>query len=308
MAEIAAALVKALRDQTGAGMMDCKKALAESKGDMAAAEDWLRKSGALKAAKKASRVAAEGLIGLAVGEHAGVLVEVNAETDFVARNEEFKGFVKSAAKLALAEGCDLEALLETNLGAASLKDTLTGLIAKIGENMSVRRLQLLAVEPGVVASYVHNAAGPELGKIGVLVALKSTADRAKLMDLGKKLAMHVAAASPIALTPAHVPAEVLAHEKAVQSEIIAKKAVGKPANIVEKMLEGSMRKYYEDVVLLDQTYVIDQETKIAKVIENAAKEFGTPVEITGFVRFQVGEGIEKVQSDLADEVAKMTGR
>ena len=307
MANITATMVKDLRDKTGAGMMDCKKALAETKGDMAAAEDWLRKSGALKAAKKATRVAAEGLIGLAVGEHSGVLVEVNAETDFVARNDDFKGFVKAASQLALQEGCDLEALMDKKLGAASVKDTLTGLIAKIGENMSVRRVQLLSVEPGVVASYVHNASSPELGKIGVLVALKSSADKAKLMDLGKKLAMHIAAASPIALTQAHISKEVLDHERSVQSEIVAQNAAGKPANIVEKMLEGRMRKYYEEVVLMEQTWVIDQETKVAKVIENASKEFGAPVEITGFVRFQVGEGIEKVQSDLADEVAKMTG-
>jgi len=234
-------------------------------------------------------------------------VEVNAETDFVARNDDFKGFVKSASQLALKEGCDLEALMDKKLGASSVKDTLTGLIAKIGENMSVRRVQLLSVEPGVVASYVHNASSPELGKIGVLVALKSTADRAKLMDLGKKLAMHIAAASPIALTQAHIPANVVEHERSVQADIVAQNAAGKPANIVEKMLEGRMRKYYEDVVLMEQTWVIDQETKVAKVIENASKEFATPVEITGFVRFQVGEGIEKVQSDLADEVAKMTG-
>ena len=308
MAEIPAPLVKALRDQTGAGMMECKKALTETKGDMAAAEDWLRKSGALKAAKKATRIAAEGLIGMAVGEHSGVLVEVNAETDFVSRNDEFKSFVKSAASIALKEGCDLETLLEKKIGGTSVKDTLTNLIAKIGENMSVRRVAALGVEPGVVASYVHNASGPELGKIGVLVALKSSADTAKLMELGKKLAMHVAAASPIALTPAHISKEVLEHERSVQAEIVKQNAAGKPANIVEKMLEGRMRKYYEDVVLMEQTYVIDQETKIAKVIENASKEFGTPVEVTGFIRFQVGEGIEKVQSDLADEVAKMTGK
>jgi len=307
MAEITAALVKALRDQTGAGMMECKKALTATNGDMAAAEDELRKSGALKAAKKATRVAAEGLIGLAVGEHSGVLVEVNAETDFVARNDQFKDFVKGAARIALTEGCDLEALMDKKMGAASVKNTLTEMIAKIGENMSVRRMQILSVEPGVVASYVHNASSPELGKIGVLVALKSTADRVRLMDLGKKLAMHIAAAAPIALTPAHISKEVLDHERSVQSEIVQQNAAGKPANIVEKMLEGRMRKYYEDVALMEQTWVIDQETKIAKVIENAAKEFGTPVEITGFVRFQVGEGIEKVQSDLADEVAKMTG-
>jgi elongation factor Ts len=307
MAEITASLVKDLREKTGAGMMDCKKALTENKGDMAAAEDWLRKTGLLKAAKKASRVAAEGLVGLAVEGGKGVVVEVNAETDFVARNEEFKAFVKNAAAVALKDGCDLETLLAKPMGAASVKDTLTALIAKIGENMSLRRVGSLAVEPGVVASYVHNAAGPDLGKIGVLVALKSTADTEKLLALGKQLAMHIAAASPIALNPQTIPAGMLAHEKAVQGEIIAKKAVGKPANIVEKMLEGSLRKFYEEVCLLEQVFVIDQKSKIAQVAENAGKEFGAPVEITGFLRFQVGEGIEKASGDFAGEVAKMAG-
>jgi elongation factor Ts len=307
MAEITAALVKQLRDKTGAGMMDCKKALAETKGDIDAAGDWLRKTGLLKAAKKASRVAAEGLIGVAVDDHTGVLVEVNAETDFVARNDEFKGFVKSAAELALKEGCTLEALMEKKLGGASVKDTLTALIAKIGENMSVRRVSAITVDPGVVSSYVHNAASPELGKIGVLVGLKSTADKAKLAALGKQLAMHIAAASPIALSPSHIPADVLEHEKSVQMEIVAKKAVGKPANIVEKMLEGSMRKYYEEVCLMEQVFVVDQSSKISAVIEKAGKDFGAPVEIVGFLRYQVGEGIEKRVDDFADEVAKMAG-
>jgi len=305
MAEITAALVKDLRDKTGAGMMDCKKALAETGGDMEAAADWLRKTGLLKAAKKASRVAAEGLIGLAAGKHSGVLVEVNSETDFVSRNDQFKDFVKAAAAIALEEGCDLEALLDKPMGGASVRETLTGLIAKIGENMSVRRVAALAVEPGVVASYVHNASGPELGKIGVLVALKSTADRDKLMALGKKIAMHIAAASPLALTPAHLSPEAIAHERAIQAELARQS--GKPEAVIEKMLEGRMRKYYEEVVLLEQTFVVDQETKVGKVVENAAKELGAAVEITGFVRFQVGEGIEKVQSDLADEVAKLAG-
>jgi len=307
MAEITASLVKELRDKTGAGMMDCKKALAETGGDLEAAGDWLRKTGLLKAAKKASRVAAEGLIGLAVGEHSGVLVEVNAETDFVARNDEFKGFVKAAAALALKEGCTLEALLEQKMGDATVQETLTALIAKIGENMSVRRVAALTVEPGVVSSYVHNAAGPELGKIGVLVALKSAAGRDKLAALGKQIAMHIAAASPIALSPAHIAPEVLAHEREVQSEIVKKNAAGKPDNIVEKMLEGRMRKYYEDVCLLEQVFVIDQASKISAVLEKAGKDFGTPVEIEGFLRFQVGEGIEKVTGDFADEVAKMAG-
>ena len=307
MAEITASLVKELRDKTGAGMMACKTALKETNGDIAAAGDWLRKNGELKAANKASRVTAEGLIGVAVGEHSGVLVEVNAETDFVGRNDEFKSFVKSAAELALEDGCALEALMAKKMGGGTVQETLTALIAKIGENMSVRRVASLSVDPGVVVSYVHNASAPELGKIGVLVALKSTAAKDKLLALGKQLAMHVAAASPIALSPAHIPAEVLEHERSLQAEIVAKKAVGKPANIVEKMLEGGMRKYYEEVCLLEQTFVIDQASKVSAVIEKAGKDFGAPVEIEGFLRLQVGEGIEKRSEDFADEVAKMAG-
>jgi len=305
MADITAGLVKELREQTGAGMMECKKALQATVGDLAQAEDWLRKNGALKAAKKATRTAAEGLVGLAVEGGKGVVVEVNSETDFVARNDDFKGFVTSVAKLALTHGESLEALNDAKLGDATVKDTLTALIAKIGENMALRRVG--SVEADVVASYVHNAAGPDLGKIGVLVALKSTADKEKLAALGKQLAMHVAAASPIALSPATIPAAVLEHEKAVQAEIVAKKAVGKPANIVEKMIEGSLRKFYEEVTLLEQVFVIDQQSKVSAVLEKAGKDFGAPVEIAAFLRWQVGEGIAKKTDDFADEVAKMAG-
>jgi len=306
MSQITAGMVKDLRDKTGAGMMDCKTALGETNGDMEAAIDWLRKKGISRAAKKAGRAAAEGLIGVAVGGDVGALVEVNAETDFVARNEEFKGFVKSAAQLALEEGGDLEKLLNRKMGDESVQHTLTELVAKIGENMSVRRTIALAVDPGVVSAYVHNAASPELGKIGVLVALKSTADKAKLATLGKQIAMHVAAAAPLALTPAHLPKEVVERERAIQTEIA--KQSGKPDNVIEKMMEGRMRKFYEETVLLQQTFVIDGETRIEKVVESAAKEFGTPVEIAGFVRFQVGEGIEKAESDFAEEVKQMAGR
>jgi elongation factor Ts len=272
---------------------------------MEAAVDWLRKKGISKAAKKAGRTAAEGLVGVAIGNDAGALVEVNAETDFVARNEEFKGFVKSAALLALEESGDVEKLLNRKMGAASVQATLTELVAKIGENLSVRRATALAVSPGVVAAYVHNATSPELGKIGVLVALKSTADKSKLSALGKQLAMHVAAAAPLALTPEHLDKAVVDRERAIQTEIA--KQSGKPDNVIEKMMEGRMRKFYEETVLLHQTFVIDGETRVEKVIEKAAKEFGTPVEIAGFVRFQVGEGIEKTDSDFADEVKQMAG-
>ena len=305
MTNITAALVKDLRDKTGAGMMDCKNALTENDGDMEAAIDWLRKKGISKAAKKAGRAAAEGLVGVATGDGAGALVEVNAETDFVARNEEFKGFVKSAAAIALKEGGDLQKLLGAAHGGATVESTLTALVAKIGENMSVRRTIALTVNPGVVAAYVHNAASPELGKIGVLVALKSTADKEKLSALAKQLAMHVAAAAPLAITPEHLSKDVVERERNVQTEIARQS--GKAEAVIEKMMEGRMRKFYEETVLLSQTFVIDGETQISKVIEKAAKELGAPITVEGFVRFQVGEGIEKAESDFADEVKQMAG-
>ena len=305
MANITASMVKDLRDKTGAGMMDCKNALNETGGDMEAAIDWLRKKGISKAAKKAGRAAAEGLIGIAVDGKSGVLLEVNAETDFVARNDEFKAFVKDATKLALKEGGDLEKLLTAPMGSATVQHTLTELVAKIGENMSVRRAAALSVDPGVVASYVHNATSPELGKIGVLVGLKSTGDADKLGGLAKQLAMHVAAASPLAISPEHLAPEVVERERNVQAEIARQS--GKPENIIEKMMEGRMRNFYKETVLLEQTFVIDNETQIAKVIEKTAKEIGAPITVEGFVRFQVGEGIEKVESDFASEVAQMAG-
>jgi elongation factor Ts len=308
MAEVTATMVRDLRDKTGAGMMDCKNALAETKGDIEAAVDLLRKKGITKAAKKAGRAAAEGLVGVATGGHVGALVEVNAETDFVARNDEFKGFVKAAAQLALEEDGDLEKVLGRKLGETTVQQTLTGLVAKIGENMSVRRTIALAVEPGVVSAYVHNASSPELGKIGVLVALKSTADKAKLAALGKQIAMHVAAASPLALTPAHLDKAVVEKERAIQADIARQS--GRPESVIEKMLEGRMRKFYEESVLLSQVFFSpdsDGKATVEKVVQNAAKELGAPVEIAGFVRYQVGEGIEKTESDFADEVAKMAG-
>ncbi len=306
MANITASMVKDLRDKTGAGMMDCKNALNETGGDMEAAIDWLRKKGISKAAKKAGRAAAEGLVGVAIDDGAGVLLEVNAETDFVARNEEFKEFVKNATALALQEGGDLEKLLGHPMGGSTVQQTLTELVAKIGENMSIRRAAAISVNPGVVSAYVHNAAAPELGKIGVLVALKSEGNREKLAALAKQIAMHVAAASPLAISPEHLAPEVVERERNVQAEIARQS--GRPENVIEKMMEGRMRKFYEETVLLSQTFVIDGETQVSKVIEKAAKELGAPVAIEGFVRFQVGEGIEKVESDFADEVAQMAGR
>ena len=305
MTAVTASMVKELRDKTGAGMMDCKSALSETGGDMEQAQDWLRKKGITKAAKKSGRAAAEGLVGVATGGNVGALVEVNAETDFVARNDEFKDFVKTAAKLALEEEGDLEKLLKRNMGAGDVAQTLTHLVAKIGENMSVRRTIMLAVDQGVVAAYVHNASSPELGKIGVLVALKSAAPADKLNALGKQLAMHIAAAAPLALSPDHLDKAVVEKERNIQADIARQS--GKPENLIEKMLEGRMRKFYEESVLLQQVFVVDGETRIEKVLEKASKEFGTPVTIEAFVRFQVGEGIEKADSDFADEVAKMAG-
>ncbi|HVP85811.1 MAG TPA: translation elongation factor Ts [Rhizomicrobium sp.] len=306
MSNITAAMVKDLRDKTGAGMMDCKAALAETNGDAEAAIDWLRTKGLMKAAKKAGRVAAEGLVGVAVGGDTGALVEVNSETDFVARNDQFKDFVKNAAEIALEIDGDLEKLLSKQIGGSTVQEELTGLIAKIGENMSVRRVAALAVKPGVVASYVHNATSPELGKIGVLVGLKSEGDAAKLSAFGKQLAMHVAAAAPLALTPEHLSAEIVERERNVQRELA--KQSGKPDNVIEKMIEGRMRKFYEESVLLSQIFVIDGETPVNKAVEKLAKEIGKPVEVVGFVRFQVGEGIEKIDDDFSDEVNKLAGR
>jgi elongation factor Ts len=251
-------------------------------------------------------VAAEGLVGVAVGGDTGALVEVNSETDFVARNDQFKEFVKNAAEIALEIDGDLEKLLAKPMGNATVQDELTGLIAKIGENMSVRRVAALAVKPGVVASYVHNASSPELGKIGVLVGLKSEGDTAKLSAFGKQLAMHVAAAAPLALTPEHLSADVIERERNVQRELA--KQSGKPDNVIDKMIEGRMRKFYEESVLMSQIFVIDGETPVNKAVEKLAKEIGKPVEVVGFVRYQVGEGIEKTDGDFTDEVNKLAGR
>ncbi|HSZ74911.1 MAG TPA: translation elongation factor Ts [Rhizomicrobium sp.] len=310
MSNITAGMVKDLRDKTGAGMMDCKAALNETNGDMEAAIDWLRKKGLSKAAKKAGRVAAEGLIGVASHDDAGALIEVNSETDFVARNDQFKDFVKSAAHLALDAEGDLEKLLAMRMhGGGSVQEVITDMVAKIGENMSVRRAAVLGVAPGIVASYVHNAIAPNLGKIGVLVALRSEGDKQKLAALGRQLAMHIAFAAPLALKPEELPTDVVARERAVQADIARES--GKPENVIEKMLEGRMRKFYEESVLLSQIFQSadsDGKTSVAKVVENLGKEMGNPVEVTGFLRFAVGEGIDKgPESDFADEVSKMAG-
>ncbi|WP_119678335.1 translation elongation factor Ts [Indioceanicola profundi] len=305
MAEITAALVKELREKTGAGMMDCKKALSETDGDLEGAVDWLRKKGLAAAAKKAGRVAAEGLVGVATNGTVGAAVEVNAETDFVARNETFQGYVSNVTELALGTDGDIEALKTVAYPGTgrTVAEELTHMVATVGENMNLRRSTKLSVSQGVVASYVHSALSAGLGKIGVLVALESAGDTAKLEALGKQIAMHIAAARPEALDTADVSTESLDRERNVLSE--QARASGKPEEIIAKMVEGRIRKYYEEVVLLEQVFVIDGETKIRKVVENAAKDVGAPVKLTGFVRYALGEGIEKEASDFAAEVASM---
>ncbi|MDY0883030.1 translation elongation factor Ts [Dongia soli] len=305
MAEITAALVKELREKSGAGMMDCKKALSETSGDLEAAIDWLRKKGLAAAAKKAGRVASEGLVGVVAEGTSGALVEVNSETDFVARNESFQSFVTAVTKLALTAG-DIEALKTAKLPEGiTVTEKLTQLVATIGENMSLRRVATVSVSSGVVASYMHNAAAAGLGKIGVLVGLESTGDASKLAALGKQIAMHIAAANPQALDISSVNQADLDRERDVLAE--QARASGKPEEIIAKMVEGRLRKYYEDVVLLEQLYVIDGESRVKQVVEKAAKEIGAPVKLTGFVRMALGEGIEKEQKDFAAEVAAQLG-
>ena len=305
---ITAGMVKDLREKTGAGMMDCKGALAETKGDIEAAIDLLRKKGLAKAAKKGGRIAADGLIGLATSSGRGAVVEVNSETDFVARGDQFQAFVRKVSAIALKAEGNLERLLAAPFpDGGTTAEALSNLIGKLGENMAIRRSAGLSASPGVVASYVHNATGPDLGKIGVLVALESTADATMLMALGKQLAMHIAAASPLALSIADVPADVVARERAIYSD--QARESGKPENVIEKMVEGRLRKFYEEQVLLSQVFVIDGETPVGKVLENAAKELGAKVQIKNFVRFQVGEGIDKPATDFAAEVkATAAGR
>jgi elongation factor Ts len=308
MAEITAALVKELREKTGAGMMDCKKALGEAKGDMEAAVDWLRTKGLAAAQKKASRVAAEGLVAAIAEGVRGAAVEVNAETDFVARNELFQDFVGNVVRLSLDAGGDVEKLKAAAYPGTgrTVAEELTQRIATIGENMTLRRTAALSVGQGVVRAYVHSAIKPHMGRIAVLVALESTGARDKLEELARLLAMHVAAAAPRALTAAELDPALVERERAVLTE--QAKESGKPADVVAKMVEGRLRKFYQDVVLLEQTWVHDGETKVAKVVEQAAKEAGAPIKATGFVRYALGEGIEREKSDFAAEVAAQAGR
>lgn len=299
MADITAAMVKTLREKTGAGMMDAKKALVENGADMDAAVDWLRTKGLAKAEKKSGRTAAEGLVALAVSGTKGALVEVNAETDFVSRNAQFQSFVRKVAELAL-EADDIESLAACDFAEGkSVASALTDLIATIGENMTLRRMQKLEVAKGAVGSYVHGALADGLGKIGVLVALESSQDSSKLEDLGKKIAMHIAAANPQFLDVESVDQAALERERAVLKEQAI--ASGKPADIAEKMVEGRLRKYYEEVCLLEQVFVMDGENKVSKVIAEA----GSDIKLSAFARMKLGEGIEKEDEDFAAEVSKV---
>jgi elongation factor Ts len=308
MAEITAALVKELRDTSGAGMMDCKRALTENGGDIEASIDWLRTKGFGKAAKKADRVAAEGLVGIATksegkGQTAAA-VEVNAETDFLARNDLFQSAVRDIAQVALATD-DVEGIKTAKTAKGETVDALlTNLIATIGENMMVRRAKRFTVSEGVVASYIHNATAPDLGRIGVLVALESAGDQAKLNELGRKIAMHVAATNPLSLSTDDLDPAAVDRERAIFTEQALES--GKPANVVEKMVEGRIRKFYEEVILLKQAFVMNPDQTIEQLVEQSGKDLGSPIKVQGFVRLALGEGVEKKTDDFAAEVASMT--
>jgi elongation factor Ts len=304
MAEITAALVKDLRSRTGAGMMDCKRALIETEGDIESGIDWLRKKGLAAAAKKGGRLTADGLVGICVGQGRGALVEINTETDFVSRNPDFQAFVASVARLALDTEGDLEELKRSPYPDAgrTVEEQLTHLIATMGENMNFRRVAVLSANPGVVGAYVHNALSPAVGKIGVIVALQSDAPVQALEPIAKQLAMHIAAASPAFVAREDVDSRVLDRERSVLAE--QARATGKPEAIIEKMVEGRLRRYYEEVCLLDQTFVIDGESKVSDVIERIAKETGKLVKVMAFQQFVLGEGLEKREENFAAEVAK----
>ncbi|HYE29554.1 MAG TPA: translation elongation factor Ts [Allosphingosinicella sp.] len=306
MAEITAATVKELRERTGAGMMDCKKALGETRGDMEAAVDWLRAKGLAAAGNRAGKTAAEGLVGVAVEGNRGAVVEVNSETDFVARNEQFQEFVRTVTGLALTGSGTVEGLLAAQWPeGGTVEEKLTHNIATIRENQTLRRSAVLQVANGVVVSYVHNAVAPGLGKIGVLVALESDGDKEALSALGKQLAMHIAAASPLALRGEDLDPSLIERERAIAGEKAAES--GKPADIVAKMVEGAMAKFRKESALMSQLFVMDNKTRVEEVIAAEAKRLGTPISLNAYVRFQLGEGIAKKESDFAAEVAAASG-
>ena len=303
---ISASLVKDLREKTGAGMMDCKKALLETNGDFESAVDWLRTKGLAAAAKKAGRVAAEGLTAVCVKGTQGAAIEINSETDFVSRNEVFQNLVKNVAELAVGlDNIDSLKLAKSQSGK-SVEEEIANNVATIGENLSLRRSQTLSVKDGVIASYVHNASADNMGMISVLVALESSGDKAKLMETGKQIAMHVAASRPQTLNKEGVSQDMIQREKDIFTE--QSRASGKPDDIIAKMIEGRIRKFLEEIVLLDQVFVMDGKTKISDVISSLAKELGTPVELKSYIRFERGEGIEKEEKNFADEVAAVVGK
>jgi elongation factor Ts len=307
MANISAQMVKELRESTGAGMMDCKAALSETAGDMAAAQDWLRKKGLSKAAKKAGRVAAEGLIGITVRGAKGVVVEVNSETDFVARNDLFQGLVKMSADVAFDVGTDVEKIKATKVGSITVADAFNDTIAKIGENMTLRRAAAVEVSKGVIGSYVHTSVSEGLGKIGVLVGLESPGSTDELQALGRQLAMHVASSNPIALDPSGVSADVIKREKDVLADKFRQQ--GKPENMIEKIVESGLKTFYKEQTFLEQPFIFDDSGKksVAQAVKEAEGKVGGPIKITGFVRYALGEGIEKQESDFAAEVAAAAG-
>ncbi len=306
MANITAQMVKELRESTGAGMMDCKAALTESNGEMQAAQDWLRKKGLAKAAKKAGRVAAEGLIGVQVVGTKGVVVEVNSETDFVARNDLFQGLVKMIADVALSAGTDVEKIKAAKVGSITVADAIADTIAKIGENMTLRRAASLSVKQGAVGSYVHSSVVDGLGKIGVLVALESSGKTDELVSLGRMVAMHVAASNPQAIEASGLDPAVVARERDVLADKF--KAQGKPANVIEKIVEFGLKTFYKEVCLLEQVYVHDDKKNVAQALKEAEGKVGGPIKIAGFVRYALGEGIEKQETDFAAEVAAAAGQ
>ena len=303
MPEIKASLVKELRQQTGAGMMDCKRALTEMSGDMDQSVDWLRRKGFAAAANKAGRVASEGLVTLLVDGHSGALVEVNAETDFVARNTDFQGFSKEVARLALMCDGNIDHLKRSNYSESGLKveEELVELVGRIGENMVLRRSGVVSVQEGVVGSYIHNSVNDGMGKIGVVVGLESSGEKDALLELGRKLAMHICAAKPEAIERDGLDPNALSRER----DVLRKQAKdsGKESEIIDKIVDGRLRKYYEEVVLKEQIFVVDGETRVDAIIDAVGKEIGAPIEVSGFLRFELGEGIEKVEEDFATEVA-----
>jgi elongation factor Ts len=306
MANITAQMVKELRESTGAGMMDCKSALTETNGEMEAAQDWLRKKGLSKAAKKAGRLAAEGLIGVKVAGTKGVMVEVNSETDFVARNDLFQGLVKMIADVALNVGTDVAKINAAKAGSITVAESIADTIAKIGENMTLRRAAALSVGKGAVGAYVHSSVSDGLGKIGVLVALESTGDVEELKALGRLVAMHVAASNPQAIDPAGLDPAVVAREKDVLADKF--KAQGKPANVIDKIVESGLKTFYKEACLLEQAYVHDPAKNVAAALKEAEGKVGAPIKVTGFVRYGLGEGIEKQETDFAAEVAAAAGQ